>query len=286
MISRFDHAVIGVRDLEAAMARYRALGFETNPGGRHTGLGTANAIIRFGLDYLELLTVADAEEAARAGGSSQVLLELLRDREGALAGYALATTAIEEDAARLARAGLAATGPFAMERLRPDGRLLSWRLLVPEGVSWRRPWPFLIQWDQPDDQRLSWERPGTHPNGATRVLGVSVAVADLAAAVALYRDALGLAPEVAGDRATVAVGGFQIALLSAAAGAEVAQTLAEIGEGPVAVTLGVRDLAQTEAVLTEAGVAWQRVAGPTPGIRVEPDQAVGARLVFRPVEPA
>lgn len=279
MISRFDHVVIGVRDLEAASARYRALGFEVNPGGRHTGLGTANAIIRFGVDYIELLTVADPEEAERAGGSSKVLLDLLRDRPGALAGYALATADIEEDAERLKRGGLAAVGPFAMERLRPDGRLLSWRLLVPEGVSWRRPWPFLIQWDQSDEQRLSWEQPGSHPNGATTVLGVSVVVANLEDAVALYRDKLGLEPRVEGDRATITVGGFQITLLPPSADDAAAQTLAEIGEGPVEVVIGVQDLARTESVLTEAGVTWQRE--PDGAIRVDPDQAVGARLVFR-----
>ena len=279
MISRFDHVVIGVRDLEAASARYRALGFEVNPGGRHTGLGTANAIIRFGVDYIELLTVADPEEAERAGGSSKVLLDLLQDRPGALAGYALATADIEEDAERLKQGGLAAVGPFAMERLRPDGRLLSWRLLVPEGLSWRRPWPFLIQWDHSDEQRLSWEQPGSHPNGATTVLGVSVAVANLDDAVALYRDKLGLEPRVEGDRATIPVGRFQITLVPASANDAAARTLAEIGEGPVEAVIGVRDLARTESVLTEAGVAWQREEDG--GIRVDPDQAVGARLVFR-----
>lgn len=281
MISRFDHVIIGVRDLEAASERYRALGFEVNPGGRHTGLGTANAIIRFGVDYIELLTIADPEEAERAGGSSKVLLDLLQNRPGALAGYALATADIEEDAERLKQGGLAAVGPFAMERLRPDGRLLSWRLLVPEGVSWRRPWPFLIQWDQSDEQRLSWEQPGSHPNGATTVLGVSVVVANLEDAVELYRDKLGLEPRVEGDRATIAVGGFQITLLPASADAAAAQTLSEIGEGPVAAVIGVQDLARTESVLTEAGVAWQREEDGA--IRVDPDQAVGARLVFREV---
>lgn len=281
MISRFDHVIIGVRDLEAASERYRALGFEVNPGGRHTGLGTANAIIRFGVDYIELLTIADPEEAERAGGSSKVLLDLLQNRPGALAGYALATADIEEDAERLKQGGLAAVGPFAMERLRPDGRLLSWRLLVPEGVSWRRPWPFLIQWDQSDEQRLSWEQPGSHPNGATTVLGVSVVVASLENAVELYRDKLGLEPSVEGDRATIAVGGFQITLLPASADAAAAQTLSEIGEGPVEAVIGVQDLARTESVLTEAGVAWQREEDGA--IRVDPDQAVGARLVFREV---
>ncbi len=57
MISRFDHAVIAVRNLDAAISAYRALGFEVSPGGHHTGLGTYNAIIRFGLDYIELLAL-------------------------------------------------------------------------------------------------------------------------------------------------------------------------------------------------------------------------------------
>ena len=49
MITRFDHAVIAVRDLDEAMRRYQALGFDVRPGGRHVGLGTHNTLIRFGL---------------------------------------------------------------------------------------------------------------------------------------------------------------------------------------------------------------------------------------------
>ncbi|SRR6266566_4137266 len=68
MITRFDHTVIAVRDLDAAISTYQALGFDVSPGGRHTGLGTSNAIIRFGLDYLELLSVSDRVEAEQGRG--------------------------------------------------------------------------------------------------------------------------------------------------------------------------------------------------------------------------
>src|SRR3989442_10410930 len=55
MITRFDHAVIAVRDLDQALRLYRdVLGLDARPAGRHTGLGTHNGIVRFGLDYLEL----------------------------------------------------------------------------------------------------------------------------------------------------------------------------------------------------------------------------------------
>src|SRR5581483_6158121 len=174
MISRFDHAVIATRDLAEAIRRYQALGFAVSQGGRHTGRGTENAIVRFGLDYLELIAIYDEAELAGRGLNGQALADFLRQQEGGLVGYALATADIAEDAARFHQTGLAAEGPFAMERLRPDGRRLSWRLLVPGSVPWRRPWPFLIQWDAPDAERLSWEAPGVHPNGAAGVAGISL----------------------------------------------------------------------------------------------------------------
>ena len=59
MITRFDHLVIAARDLDAASQRFRALGFEVRPGGEHPGQGTRNAIVRFGLDYIELLAIRD-----------------------------------------------------------------------------------------------------------------------------------------------------------------------------------------------------------------------------------
>jgi catechol 2,3-dioxygenase-like lactoylglutathione lyase family enzyme len=62
MITRFDHAVIAVRDLEAATQQYQKLGFEVRPGGKHTGRGTYNSIIRFGLDYIELISIYDRDE--------------------------------------------------------------------------------------------------------------------------------------------------------------------------------------------------------------------------------
>src|SRR5947207_8197209 len=147
MPSRFDHLVIAVRDLDAAIGCYQRLGFEVTPGGKHTGLGTYNALIRFGLDYIELISIYNEDEvrANRAWGDN--LIRLLHERESLFLGYALATTTIEQEAERFRDLDELATEPFAMHRTRPDGQSLSWRLFVPGGVSWRRPWPFIIQWD-------------------------------------------------------------------------------------------------------------------------------------------
>ncbi len=196
-----------MRDLDDSISRYRALGFDARPGGRHTGHGTHNAIVRFGLDYLELISVYDEDEARRAGRAD--LVDYLRERQG-LVAYALATDDIAGEAARLRAAGLSADGPFAMERLRPDGSRLSWRLVIPGATAYRRAWPFFIQWDQSDDERLARDGRGEHANGATAIATIDVGVDDLRWGIHLHEDVLGL-PRV--GEATFDVGGVSIALM-------------------------------------------------------------------------
>jgi len=195
MITRLDHVVIGVRDLDEAIRNYQQLGFDVRPGGRHTGLGTHNALIRFGLDYIELLAVYDESEVTRSGGRGHFMTEYLRDRPGALLGFALASDNLEDEAARggAPDSGYMPGKVFAMQRTRPDGQVLSWRLLVPGQHTWRRPWPFLIQWDTPDPQRLGWEGIGDHANGARGVAGLRVAARNVPAVLSIYDKQLGLA---------------------------------------------------------------------------------------------
>jgi catechol 2,3-dioxygenase-like lactoylglutathione lyase family enzyme len=53
-----DHVVITVRDLDAAAAQWKQLGFTVSPRGTHSPqMGSANYTIMFGEDYLELLGV-------------------------------------------------------------------------------------------------------------------------------------------------------------------------------------------------------------------------------------
>ena len=258
MITRFDHLVIAVRDLDVASERFRALGFEVRSGGEHPGQGTRNAIIRFGLDYIELLAIRDEAEALAGGLSGPALVAYLREREWGMAGYALATNDIEGDAARLKAGGVSAVGPFAMSRQRPDGSTLAWRLLIPGGIPWRRPWPFLIQWETPDSDRLRVEQPGTHPNGISGVLGALVTTRDLPSAADLYERGLGLprypAAGLEGFGAVFSAGKAFVAL---GAQEEVAPTQLE-GDGVYSVTLGAHDPVATAAWLDEHAVAPTR----------------------------
>jgi len=78
MLTRIDHVVICVSDLEHGIDAYTRLGFNVYPGGGHPGRGTHNAIAFHEEDYLELMSVRDRQEyVAAAGASEGGLLEFL-----------------------------------------------------------------------------------------------------------------------------------------------------------------------------------------------------------------
>ena len=61
----FDHVIFAVRDFDDFAGRLRSdHGLGSAPGGAHPGHGTGNRIVPLGADYIELMSVVDAEEAA------------------------------------------------------------------------------------------------------------------------------------------------------------------------------------------------------------------------------
>lgn len=160
--------VLGVRDLDAATRRMEHLGFSVVDGGVHPGLGTANRIIPLGRQYLELLGVVDHALAA-ASWYGQALLARIADGDRPVR-WSLHTDRIEEVAGAL---GLTAE---RRERLRPDGRRLTWRaagLREAAEQSWP---PFFMQWDDPAD--FPGALPARHANGATGIAWIEVATPD------------------------------------------------------------------------------------------------------------
>jgi catechol 2,3-dioxygenase-like lactoylglutathione lyase family enzyme len=285
MPTRFDHAVIAVRDLDSATQQFQRLGFDAQPGGRHTGRGTHNALVRFGLDYFELLSVYD-EEAARAGNPRGLtILDSLHGREAALVGYALATTNIEQDAQRFRGAGSDLPLPNAMQRTRPDGQTLSWRTLSPGGASWNRPWPFLIQWDIPDEQRLQVDQPGTHANGAVAWTRVAVATRDLDSTLDVYQNQLGL-EVISRDThqgthlATLSVGKGTIQLLAPEGKGHIQQIITAQGEGPFALSFTVKSLQQTRTFLEQQGIKFTHKTGEGEKLVLDPGETYGIGINF------
>ena len=107
--------IYAASDLDAAAARIeRQLGLTARGGGRHEGLGTHNRIVALGGGYLELLAVADPEQAARSDFGRGLLARLARGGDGLLA-WSVAVGDVEPVASRLGtqitsirRAGLSA----------------------------------------------------------------------------------------------------------------------------------------------------------------------------------
>lgn len=281
MPTRFDHAVIGVKSLEASLASYRRLGFDVQPGGRHADGGTENALIRFGLDYLELLAIFD-QEAARVAG--RTLFEEHDQREAAVIGYALATETLDEEVQRFRGNYALPAQPRAMGRKRPDGKALTWRVYAPgnSGMSFHRPWPFLIQWDTPDAQRLTIDQPGTHPNGTIGWRRIAVAVSDLETIKEIYHEQLGL--KLVGEGtdaslnaryATFVIGNGRIDIQAPQGDGPLQQLLSQNGEGPYALTLVVRNLEETAAFLRQHNLAFTYEAGSEPRLQLTAEETSG-----------
>jgi hypothetical protein len=98
---RIDHVIYATRDLDAAAARMESeLGLAVLPGGRHDGMGTHNKIVPLGSGYLELLAVADPDEAASSALGASLLARLDAVGDGLL-GWAVAVDDVDPLAARL-----------------------------------------------------------------------------------------------------------------------------------------------------------------------------------------
>lgn len=112
---RIDHVIYAAASIDAAATRLESeLGLVARAGGRHEGLGTQNRIVPLGGGYLELLAVADPEEAASSDFGRGLLARLAQDGDGLL-GWVVAVDDIAPVARRLGttittirRAGLSA----------------------------------------------------------------------------------------------------------------------------------------------------------------------------------
>jgi catechol 2,3-dioxygenase-like lactoylglutathione lyase family enzyme len=183
VLASFDHAVIAVRDLDAASAGYAALlGRAPSWRGHHPGAGTANSLFRLANGYVELLAQAGA------GPIGDGLRAAIESRGEGLVGLAFGTP----DAARCASAwrevGIAATGPDPGEgRDAGSGAVRRWRTATLPLQASRGVLLFAIE-------HTAGELPQTHvdPAGISALDHVVVTSTDLEASRAIYADLLGL----------------------------------------------------------------------------------------------
>ena len=119
-----DHIVHAVRDLDAAAALYRRLGFTVGARNRHPW-GTHNHIVQLSGFFVELLAVADPEKLGEDGFSAlfgTFNRIFLKSHEG-LSFLMLESQDADADARDFGAAGIAVSKALTFERegVRPDG---------------------------------------------------------------------------------------------------------------------------------------------------------------------
>lgn len=176
-----DHVVVAVRDLDAAAAAWRELGFTISPRGTHSPhMGSGNYTIMFGEDYLELLGVLSPTE------HNAPMREWLEEREG-LERAAFTATDAAAGVAELQARGIAALGPVAFGRPveMPDGSTSEARFNVMRWPVGLRPGGLRIFACQHLTRGTVWiPELQSHANGAQRILRLEMLCADPADAAA------------------------------------------------------------------------------------------------------
>jgi Glyoxalase-like domain len=178
-----DHATICGSELEPMREALAKVGLVSDYGGPHANGVTHMAPLGFeDGSYLELIAPL---RPGRVEGSPWGNLMLGDAGAGA---WAVRTTNIEAEVARLRSLGIETAGPEAGSRKRPDGKLLEWQTAsAGHGAPGAR-LPFLIQDRTPREWRVQ-PSPSGMRSGLTGIMAVVLGVKDVDAAAARFRRA-------------------------------------------------------------------------------------------------
>lgn len=236
-----DHVTVAGRDLKKMQANLAAVGIPSVYGGAHHDQVTEMALASFpNGSYLEL--IAPLAHADPRLVDLHVWATFLKAGSSPCA-WALRGTDLPAEAARLKAAGIPASEPLRAGRQRPDGVPLEWET-VNVGPDIRGTFfPFLIHdFTARDLRAFPQGKPGNRD--FRRVTRIVIAVRNLDAAIARYRQAYGLPAAMKQvDRSF----GAQLALVGDApivlaqpltADSWLHERLEQFGEGPCAFILG------------------------------------------------
>jgi hypothetical protein len=209
-----DHAVVNVlRDMDAAVRRFAALGFTLTPRGHHS-LGSINHLMVFERDYLELVGLPQ--------GDGPVRREVAESPAG-LNGLVFATADAGALHGDLAARGIPAQPPLAFHRpVDVDGTSCraSFRTVRLDAGWVHGGRVYFCQHETPE---LVWRAPWqVHANGVHALAGMTIAVADPSREAQRYRAlggeaaAAGARDAAQGDEQAVAFGDFIVRLVTPA----------------------------------------------------------------------
>jgi len=179
-ITKLDHVIVAVRNLDAAATAWRKLGFTLTPRGLHEGKGTGNHCIMFPNTYIELLGIVDET------GTKGRLGQRVNERGEGGMGIAWGADDAGQTCAALRAAGVEAEDPNDLSRpLELDGKrdIVRFRNIMLPGLHLPGTMQFVCTHVTPEltRARREWQ---LHPNGATGIAEVFVAATDISAAKA------------------------------------------------------------------------------------------------------
>jgi hypothetical protein len=284
MARGLDHIVHAVRDLEAAAASYRALGFTVGVRNKHPW-GTHNHIIQLAGFFIELLTVAEPEKLGEDGFSrlfGRFNQDFLARHEG-FSLLILESTEAAADTAAFQRAGIAASDMLRFERegRTPDGMPIKVAFSLAFARDAAAPEIGFATCQQHYPERFWNPAFQQHANGVQGVTGV-VLVAENPTDHHIFLSAFSGQRELlaTSNGVTAATPRGEIAILNPGAfRAHFAVEPPDISGGPrlAALRLGVADLAAAENILQRAGIAPLQHLD---RVIVGPQAAMGATIAF------
>ncbi|MBI1735454.1 MAG: VOC family protein [Candidatus Rokubacteria bacterium] len=286
MLTRIDHVMICVPDLERGIDAFTRLGFAIHPGGVHAGRGTHNAIAFHGAEYLELLGIRDRAEYLRATNGHGGLVEFLA-RGAGFRYIAVQSDDLVADVAAMRSRGVDVSDVTDGARRTPARVELRWRSAT---LGAGNPLPiFFVQHVTPLDERRR-QAPGAHPNGVQRLDRAYIVVEDVAAAAAQYARVLGMPTPavqrgrvIKADMAVFDLGPTGLTVAQPAEPGAAAEALERRGPGPFQILYRTGAMDAAARWITDHGVP-----APARGIRntgeqamfVGPDHACGAYIGF------
>lgn len=198
MALQFDHFVHLTPDPTKAAEAFQKLGLHAVQGGRHENLGTYNTLSYFDLSYVELIGIFDEALVKEAGSVKYSLRDTFIENnlQSGPQRIALRSDNLQELAEHFKAQGLEVNGPTDFSRTRPDGTLVTWKLLFAGKPDESLHLPFFIEWDEKDHERREdlTERGviAPHELGDIQVDGAAFAVRNVEETAALWSELLQL----------------------------------------------------------------------------------------------
>jgi hypothetical protein len=237
---KIDHVTVAGTNLKEMQAHLAAVGIASEYGGAHSNGATEMALTSFpDGSYLELIAmVAKPDQKAL---DAHYWSKQMRGNAGP-AAWAVRAADVSAEAARLRTAGVTVGSPNRSGRARPDGVRLDWETAQvgpePNGTFF----PFLIRDFTPREARAfpKGQPTNTQYAGVKRVV---IAVRDLKASIARYRQAFGWAEPVEekdsrlGARLELFEGTPVALAVPLDSGSWLQERMEQFGEGPCAFVL-------------------------------------------------